>query len=520
MRSERVLTAIAVAIPVLAATVVAGWTYSDFRYTGWFTDALDYLWFADFYQQSFGGTVTPEAEATFRSTRFPPLLPLLLAVVGAGSMNLAPSALLMFVLFVACAGLAASWVMRETGNRLAAILVGLLLALSPGWFLIQQMAPVAEPLMLLMVLVGLLLGGKGPLTRSRALTLALVAGAVPLARSIGIAFAIPVAIRLLAARELGRIRFALAALTLLPFAAWSAFRATLPEAERYSDSLTLEQIRLTFGGVDLWLLGQPLRMVEGAAGAFALAADRPAVVLASVIAVLCLVGISRHWRRLDAQFVLLYLGIVLVWPFPAEAMRFMVPLLPLVLLIAARGAGSLAATIGSKTALAPGKLLAALAFVGLAIATPTIVRTGSLAVRAVEPDLAPFKRTAGYLLARSEQRADSALEFNARLIAALSVLPDYVEPGNCVYSLVPQMVVRYGGVPSLPVPRNLQTAEEALAALRSCRYLLAISAPTQQHGEAGLYPATLFGRSINPLFQSMMTIDAGPQPAVALFRLH
>jgi hypothetical protein len=506
-------------LPVAVAMLVASWTFLGFRYTGWFTDALDYLWFADFYLQSFTGSVSPAAEATFRTTRFPPLLPLMLAAMGAGSADPGPAFVLMFVLFTACAGLATWWALRETQDVTAAVLCGLSLALSPGWFLLQQSSPVSEPLLLAMVLGALLLAGDGPLTRGRALALALVAGAVPLARTIGIALVLPVVLRLLGDRDLGRLRFGLAALALLPAIGWALLRASLPTSDNYTDSLTLESIRGAYGGVLPWLAGQPLRMVEGAAAALSHSPGLLATVTCGVLAALAVLAALVEWRRLDAQFLLLYCGIVFIWPYPAEMPRFMGLLLPLVLVLAARGVIWLRTQVPGAMPRNRGRVLAILSATVMMVALPSMWLTGHLALRKVDPQLEPFKRFTGYFAAGDARVGDQALEFAARLVTAIEVLPEYVAPGECVYSLTPQMVAHYGKVRSVATPRDLQSEDEARRFLVACRYVLTMSAPTAQHDESPMYPAPLFADRLQPLFISYMEVAGTRYPAVGLFDL-
>jgi hypothetical protein len=97
----------------------------------------------------------------------------------------------------------------------------------------------------------------------------------------------------------------------------------LPKAESYADSLTLESIRTVYGGIVPWLAGQPFRMIEGAASALANVPGPVAIALSGLLALLAVLAALVGWRRLDAQFLLLYCGIVFVWPFPAEMPRFM-----------------------------------------------------------------------------------------------------------------------------------------------------------------------------------------------------
>jgi hypothetical protein len=310
-----------------------------------------------------------------------------------------------------------------------------------------------------------------------------------------------------------------ALLALLPFAAWSALRASLPRADRYADSLDVDTILQAFGGVEGWLIGQPLRMVEGAAGAFAIEPGPVALALAGVVAVLSLGAAVVDWRRLDAQFLLLYCGIVLVWPFPAEASRFMVPLAPVALVLAARGGARLLTGPGAGRTLQGGRLLGLMAGLGILASMPDAARCAQQALRAVDPQLEPFKRTKAYFMSPDERVADQSLEFAARLVAAMQVLPEYVPTGACVYSITPQMTYYYGRVRAAAVPRGLTTASDARARLTRCRFLLAMSAPSAQHAETPMYPATLVADEIEPLFISHMEVDGQRVPAVGLFDL-
>ncbi|MFN7553331.1 MAG: hypothetical protein ACK59M_01400 [Pseudomonadota bacterium] len=289
-------------MPALLTALVAGWTFSGLKYVGWFSDSIEYLWFADLYLQSFGGEVSARAGAVYCSTRFSQVLPMLLAAIGPGSADPTRCAVLMWVLFVACSALATCWAWRETQSVVAATVAGLALAVALGWFLLQQVSPASEPLMLVLVLVAVLPAGDGKFTRDRSLAIALVVGAAPLSRSIGVALVVPAVVLLLSDRALARLCLPLA---VLPFTAWSMLRASLPHAESYMDQLSVESMRAAFGGFGPWLLGQPLRMIEGAATLLSITPSIAAILLAGLLGVLALLGYVVHWRRLDAQFLLL-----------------------------------------------------------------------------------------------------------------------------------------------------------------------------------------------------------------------
>jgi hypothetical protein len=137
----------------------------------------------------------------------------------------------------------------------------------------------------------------------------------------------------------------------------------------------------------------------------------------------------------------------------------------------------------------------------------------------VDPQLEPFKRFGGYFMAENAQVGDRALEFAARLVAAMEVLPEYVPDGECVYALSPQMVFYYGKVRTVATPRNLVDAKDARERLVACRYLLAMSAPTAQHAESPMYPATLVAEDVAPLFISSMDVSGQSYPVVGLFDL-
>jgi hypothetical protein len=425
----------------------------------------------------------------------------------------------MWVLFVACSALATCWAWRETRSVAAATLAGLVLAIAPGWFLLQQISPVSEPLLLVLVLVALLLAGDGKFTRGRALAFALVVGVAPLSRSIGVALVVPAVVMLLSDRGLARLRLPLAALAVLPFGAWSMLRASLPQAESYMDQLSVESMRAAFGGFGPWLLGQPLRMIEGAATLLSITPSIPAILFSGLLGALALLACVVHWRRLDAQFLLLYCGIVFVWPFPAEMPRFMALLFPVVIVLAARGGEWLLRRVAPSFRQQGSGLLVGLSLSALLVAIPGAWQSGTRMLREVDPALEPFKRTGGYLAADNLQSADEGLEFGARLIGAIEVLRDHVAPGECVYAVMPQLVRLYGKVRTVALPRGITEPEKARETFLACRYLFAISGTTPQYEEPPMYPAQLFGSRLRPVFVSNMHVDGVETPVVALFDL-
>lgn len=446
-----------------------------------FSDSVDYLLFTDFYRSQFAGEAPPEAVEFYRATRFPPLFPLLLASFGGGTDALQWTQVVAFAITLLMFAMLWAWLRRETENPVAAATITLLVVLSPGMFLLV-LNPVSEPLAMGMTWLTFFLAAKPRMTTDRYILLALIAGMSTLARSANIALLVAIPVWLYLQRATWKQWVSSTAAAFAPFAFWLVYRRSIPRSDFYLDGLTLQYFVAELGGWPDLLYVHPWRLISGFASNL-----NTLNVLTLCIANTILVCATYGWwqrlwaKKLDAVFFAFYLGLILVWPFPTEAMRFMTFLLPLLFLYALLGVQKLTQAFPASTpsnAVAPALL--ALMFV-LASAS-AISHFLYLATQTVDEELRGEQRTRIYFNTPDRASALKAAEGNARIRLTARETTRLLPPDDCVYATMPHLLQVHGPVKVVLYPKQFAEGVPIETQLRLCNYFF-IS------GLKGYYPS-------------------------------
>lgn len=509
-RGRSVARAVA-GLGLVATALILAWLARG-THAGLFSDSAEYLKLATHLRGLATGAYDGALAAYFNASRFPPLYPLVLAVSGATIEHHAPA----FVATAATAAIAyavcVGWFRRETGDTSTAVLLMLPFALSLGAnFLLLN--PVSEPLFVALA-VAAFACARDDGQRSPWVCAALVALS-PFARSAGVVLVVAyvawVALRPSTSR--GR-RALLAIAALAPYATWWVYRKTLTQGDDYFRYASLDQALAAYGGL-AGLALQPLRLVGSVAE---LLMPGPSGVAYGLAVMLCLLALSGFVRRLaakklDAFFLLPYVALVAVWPFPAEMARLMYVVLPVILICAWDGLARLPAM--GAAARAP--LLAALLLLPQA---PAMLPVVARAAASTDPELAPYKHDESYLTSRSDDEAALQLEFGARVFAALRQLDVAVPQGACVYAQSDALVRAHTHATSaLQIPRDLDPSRPVRAQLPGCGYVFLIVAPTRQHRFDVDDLIRALSQEGEPVFASRVERGSRPYAAV-LLRFH
>jgi hypothetical protein len=179
------------------------------------------------------------------------------------------------------------------------------------------------------------------------------------------------------------------AATAIPALLWLLYRKTLPVTQSYVGLLEPGNVLEAFGGPKALFLDRPLHMIDALGTYLEPRGGGLAMAVAAALTLIMVVGLIVRLRRnhLDAWVLLLYLGLVWVWPFPRETARLLSCALPLVLVCASDGLEFLLGVLrrrysGATVTAPPGAVIFALALVAMASAQATIV---SRIVRPTEP---------------------------------------------------------------------------------------------------------------------------------------
>ncbi len=513
-----------IGVSAFAVLLISGvWTLSHPPLTGLFSDSVDYLIFADFYRQSFGGEVNDIVRHQYAATRFPPLYPLLLAAFGAGLDSTLPAFSIQAALLLAWAALAVWWHFRETASFGAALALLPVAAVTPQlvtWFIL----PLSEPLFVAL-LIAILLTSSLCVQRSiDVMVVALLVALLPFARSAGIAITAAFLIWLIAIPGVSaRRRITAACIAVLPVLLWTIYRATQPVVLAYDDQISLEQIIQRHGSLAAFLVDQASAVARGWHAWLDLYRSKWTLIPAFALVAVAAVGWwSRLWAwKLDALILPAYLGMILIWPFPAEMPRLVGVMAPLIALCAYDGVLLLARTVThSGVRLAPVFAAIALGVLGLMTSASGWWLLGCRASAEAPAELVRYKRWQGYLIEPNPAIAGMSLETMAHVLGMLNTLPETISRSECVYTQLPAFVwvqtrgvVRSRGLPLLDGARPIEEQ------LPDCEYVLALNLRVPQLGTPPLYPLAFLDDRARPVLVSKFQVAGGEVLAAALMRM-
>lgn len=460
------------ALTALVAIAVFGWVALPPATLGPVSDPTHYAVLAGYYSESLRGTAEPYLEYIYRASRFPPVWPAVLGLLGGGPGTPGLLKAVTSLCAVAVVLLTWAWVRRETRDPWLATLLGMTLALNPGFFIVN-LEPHSEALGMVLMLGALLVAAQSPREGANTHRAAALLAMLALTRAIGLVFAPALAIWILRAR--GGLRAAVSAASVvgLPLCLWLLFRTTIPNNVAYPALLNPERDLAGVGGWLGFLLSQPLRLAENLAACLAPVGGGASQFAAFVLCGLALVGwVQRLFaNRLDAWLLGGYLGVLFVWPFPNEIDRFLVFVLPLVLVCAVTAATAFGSRVGqARERWVGGGLLLLLALAS----GPSIVQGASRALLQIDPELASEKRGEEFFRAPSDEEAAAVAEHNARKRLTAQSLREVVPKGQCVYAVQVTYAFAHGGVPAVEFPPDFLEGVAGADTLRLCQHFYVV----------------------------------------------
>ncbi|HYA28848.1 MAG TPA: hypothetical protein VEI95_08530 [Acidobacteriota bacterium] len=396
--------------------------------------------------------------------QYPPFYPMVLALFG-GADNLLAAHLITTTLLLFAFAVYYAWQRTLGFSTYTAGLIVLLFALLPGTYM-QALSVLSENLYLLSSLgclasVGMFESGR----RERWLWIATVSvAAAVLTRSAGASLLAAFLLYLVFHRPRGSWRFILGAI--LPVVLWNllgphqspGYLSSL--AEKYGPdpiSALLRQFSLE------------IRMLwHGWVGNFTTSSVGPWVM--AVIGALGLLGTVRRifFRKLDGIYVGIYICLIIVWPFPAEAQRLLFVIVPVLMAQCLLLLDRLPPLILSERRVLPCHLILLVLAV---VAAPDLLLTVKRFSQPMPDQMAKFRRSIDwYAIDPAEARSNVA--FDRSLTDHLKSLSKVVPEGDCIYSIKPSLVGYYAGRVSMIPPRPNFDATAFNTSLRQtgCRY--------------------------------------------------
>ena len=417
---------------VLAACLYAfSWNSES---AGFLSDDAVYLLMAD----GFSPFRTAEPGLTayvMREALFPPLYPLLLAVLGAGSGSLLWAHLITTTTLVLALGIYGLWINSRVRDHVPTIGLLLIFALAPGT-LFQNLELLSEFPYLMFALMALWQAERVRTTDQGYGPVAACVGLATLTRTAGLSLLVAFAVWLFGHRVRGRAKWL--ALALAPSTAWLCYKKWI---------LASKGAYTTFWS-SLWDQSQanPVYAVsflenqcKGLWRALLNTLDlQPSHLTQLMLAVTLLAGLPVWIRRLrlwqlDAWYLLVGGMMVLLYPFPAYFTRLFLPWVPIILLYAYQGVLAITAGWGEIR----GKpALAYLYLVSLFLTlTPSLGFISHRLAEPIAPELANWKHTRYWFRLQDMDKIREDVRFRQNLILATQQVAQWVPEGDCVFGV-------------------------------------------------------------------------------------
>ncbi|CAK0776005.1 putative Glycosyltransferase RgtA/B/C/D-like domain-containing protein [Gammaproteobacteria bacterium] len=490
---------------VLLATVYLAWSWTS-ELGGLGGDNAFYYLTAQFLSP--WGESSTIAEYYARHNPYPPLMPLILALLGGGDSLLAAHLIttgfliLAFVAFV-------FWLVRLGAGQWAAM--GLLLVFATAQETYLQTLDIHSENYLLCIC----LATMGIATRISTASLtaaALLAGLAPLARSAGMAMSVAFICwlwlnHLINTATTGGVgvspspvtrgqRVWFTALVILPSVLGALFSMKVPDQSSYSHLLMNKLHEIAAQGSYVEHLH---RQFAGLRAGWQLSFNclLPLIWFIDTLGLLALLGLLWRLfnRHLDGLFSALYLLLLLAWPWVDEPHRYVFPVVPVLLVQAFLLADHLLR--GRARGAATFTFVVSLLFVN----APTFADAVERYFTRLPEDLTPFRQSRGWYEEADPPVAMGFLYTLSNLTTGMTTAARAVPAGSCLLTIKPSVVALYTGRMAYAPPKeqaNDADFDREVAQL-GCRYFFLMNASSLTYSQP-LYPKQRLGERARKIY--------------------
>lgn len=411
---------------------------------------------------------------------FPPLYPLVLSMFGGGESVLLAHLVTTSILLIAML-IMSRWLVQQGLQPGMALAVVVVFASSPGTYM-HAASIHSENLYLLMSLVAIFYAGKEKATGSSLLIASIFVGMASITRGAGISLILAFVVYLFINNKNRKLLYSVIAF--IPYLSWNllqekrseSYFSILSDFYLGNDSATvLSQLKLQLLSFSS---GWHSSFTSGAAG-------QGLLISLGIVCLLCTL-IRLYQRKLDGIYVAAYLSMILSWPYPAEMLRLLFPVFPIVLaqlFIIANDNRTLSLGQRNLFVIQPLLVVALLLTV-----TPNLVLTVERFMTTVEKELEPYTRSSAWYVS-SILHARGAISFNNVFKRSLQRSSEFVPAGECIYGIKPSIIALYSNrLSKEPPPANVgdEDFDNALKEM-NCGYFYMISDTSPTYNTA-FYP--------------------------------
>lgn len=460
------------------------------RAVGMLSDDALYLIMADFYSP---WVETLDHVQAFVSVtiHFPPLYSLFLGIFGAGAENPGLAFLLNTLCLSASLLVVVVWLKKETGNSAMAFIVAGLTLFLPSLILLSQELW-SEFLFMVFFYLFFYVFSHDEMQKEHFFLCALLAGLMTLTRSLGISVVIAYSIYLLYKRP--RFFWFYLGISAAPFIYLKIKSSMNPLRENYADAFAARVPDLFSTNILHYAVEQLVSLWQSWVALFSpvdwsLLPDSVETTVLVVLLLVFFVGLARRLLeyRIDAFTVLIYLAIVLVWPYSEVRFvtRFLSPLFPLIFFYI---------IVGNQFLFSRFRLPRHIYVVPVLVVLVTFSSDIHILKRAyatIEPELKPYSRIREWLTNVSHDVAISEVKTRKRYLEILTELQEYIPEDDCSYAIHPPLTMMYTRRLSGSYLDAASNKEELLERLPICNFMIASYLMDHTEDYSAFYPMDL-----------------------------
>lgn len=469
---------------LLLAAVIPVYTWHEDT-SGFLTDDGLYLLMADFFSPYYDGNIFVDF-LVMEQARFPPVFPILIALLGGGSWNMGPAHLATGACFLLSALMLFLWIRRTLPASQAALGCLLVYALLPET-LIYVLELRSEFLYIALTLTVLFLLQSA--RRSENHQHELLCGAAALVglcigtRTIGVCLFAAFAIHLFLERTKRKTLYL--ALAAAPPVFWYVIKTI----NGYSNFYVRDMLQFTTGDGAWQLITNDIPrnawlMLTAWGRHFGIDTDS-SWILQGVAALLLLLAIRGFWHRIrarepDTYYVIFYILIIAVWPYPDHIVRFVYPLIPIALLYiftgASRGPSSrMSAPVPFREA--------GLVFVMLILIYPNAIAVLER-FTAPTPSYVPedYRHIRTWLQRDNPEMNHEEADAKSSVVTLLKRVDQHLDENECLYAEHRPLTMLYSHRPVFGLPSDLSPGY-----LSRCKYLFVMNLVAGHKAKYPLY---------------------------------
>lgn len=368
------------------------------------------------------------------SSQYPPLYPLLLGLSGGGDSILIAHLITTTFLLIAI-WLMYKWAINLNLGRVHALALITIMSTIPGTYF-QAMSILSENLYLLLSLSGLYVATLKKSNEKWMWVSAILIAASSLTRSAGLSLILSFIIYLFISKD--RKKYSLSLGVILPMILWNVLNEqdgisySDQFSEFYSSGIVNSMLQhITSQSVYMWNAWISI-FTRGEFGHL----------LLSIYAGLCFIAICYrlYMKKLDGLYSIIYLSMIMSWPFPDEAERLLYPVIPVLLVQTGNCIGYFTNKWKHNNDISISNII--LEGTLLIIIIPNLLLTINRFNLQIDEYLIPYKRTYAWYTPNLTH-AISISKGNHVIISSIEDAQNYVAEDQCVYSIKPSIIGLY-----------------------------------------------------------------------------